>query len=138
MIGLAFARAAEALVGAPFRLHGRDPVTGIDCIGVIACALDRIGRTAVLPAGYSLRTGNWPELDRDAARLGFLPTLAPLAAGDIWVTKPSPIQLHFGIVCPSGQGLIEAHAGLRRVVVSPLPDPRPGMTCWRLQELMEA
>ena len=33
MSAQALAEAAAALVGSRFRLHGRDPATGLDCIG---------------------------------------------------------------------------------------------------------
>ena len=51
----ALARAARALVGARFRLHGRDPATGLDCVGLVAAALAAMGRRVPAPAGYALR-----------------------------------------------------------------------------------
>ena len=44
MTAESLALAAEALEGAPFRLHGRDPVTGLDCIGVLAQSLEAFGQ----------------------------------------------------------------------------------------------
>lgn len=38
-----FAVAAEALVGSRWRRHGRDPRRGIDCGGLLRCALRAIG-----------------------------------------------------------------------------------------------
>ena len=44
---------ALALVGAPFRLHGRSEETGLDCVGLVALAVARSGvRVGALP-GYS-------------------------------------------------------------------------------------
>ena len=37
--GEALATAAEQLIGIPFRLHGRNPETGLDCVGVVAAAV---------------------------------------------------------------------------------------------------
>ena len=50
-----FARAAEALAGARFRLHGRDRSTGLDCVGLVGLALADIGMPVQFPAGYRLR-----------------------------------------------------------------------------------
>ncbi len=33
------AAAALNLIGTPFRLHGRDPATGLDCVGLVAEAM---------------------------------------------------------------------------------------------------
>ena len=44
MSGRALALAAESYVGASFRLHGRDPITGFDCLGLVLVALAEIGR----------------------------------------------------------------------------------------------
>ncbi|MEO8723144.1 MAG: peptidoglycan endopeptidase, partial [Sphingobium sp.] len=51
--------AAQALVGAPFRLHGRSAETGIDCIGLVVLALERAGCriVAAAPEAYSIRGG---------------------------------------------------------------------------------
>jgi hypothetical protein len=138
MTAMAFARAAESLVGARFRLNGRDPGTGIDCIGLIGCALARIGRSAALPQGYGLRATSWPHLDREAERAGFVRSHEGPAPGDVCLVRPSAIQFHFTIVAPSGLAQIEAHAGLRRVVLSPLPADFEAMPRWRLADQMEA
>ena len=45
--------AARALVGVRFRLHGRDAVHGLDCVGLVALAT---GRAA--PTGYGWRSGD--------------------------------------------------------------------------------
>ena len=44
MSGEALACAAESYIGARFRLHGRDPVTGFDCLGLVLVAMRDIGR----------------------------------------------------------------------------------------------
>jgi cell wall-associated NlpC family hydrolase len=43
------ATAAETLVGSRFRLHGRDPETGLDCVGVVAAAMAAIGQSPPSP-----------------------------------------------------------------------------------------
>ena len=88
-----FARAAQALVGCPFRLHGRDPATGLDCIGLLESAMIACGLSASLPVGYTLRTGTWRGLAEIAAGLGFIEHSGPFAAGDVVLFQPSPMQL---------------------------------------------
>jgi murein DD-endopeptidase / murein LD-carboxypeptidase len=110
--------AALALVGAPFRLHGRDPATGLDCVGVIALATERPA-----PTGYALR-GADPARVRgliEAAGLRAVPDAAP---GDVMLMRTGPAQLHLGVL--TARGLVHADAGLRRVV------ERPGRPDWEV------
>jgi len=127
---MALARAAQSLIGAPFRLHGRDADTGLDCLGLIGAALAITGRHVALPCDYSLRMrdlGSLPEL-AEAARL--VRVQGARLAGDILLLRVAPCQFHLGVVAED-LGLVHAHAGLRRVVHSPLPqDPIIGR--WRL------
>lgn len=132
MTGIELAKAAENLVGAPFRLHGRDQGTGLDCIGLIDCALTAIGRKALFPNGYALRTGHWPDLDEIAAKRGFMPASGPVLPGDVLLLKPSVTQMHFVIAGSQDGTRIEAHAGLRRVVVTAASDQFPEIRRWRL------
>ncbi len=125
------ALAAESLLGVPFRLHGRDPATGIDCIGLLVSSLAVCGKKAALPTGYSLRTGRWDGLEHFADQLGFRECHGPFQPGDISLFQPSPAQLHFAISALSTSGFVEAHAGLRRVVISPAPSPYPLLRLWR-------
>ncbi len=132
MTGAEFARAAESLLGTPFRLHGRDPATGIDCIGLLSCSFAACGINAALPTGYSLRTGRWDGLDVFAYQLGFGECRGPFQPGDIGLFQPSAAQLHFAISSHSTSGFVEAHAGLRRVVISPSPSRYLQLRHWRL------
>lgn len=131
MSGEALAAAAEALVGARFRLHGRDPRTGLDCIGVLAAALDRIGRSADLPTTYALRSRRLPELDTLAATCGLARTGAALEPGDVLMLRVGPCQHHL-VIAARHEGFVHAHAGLRRVVVMPGPLGWPAIHRWRL------
>ncbi len=122
MTGAALARAAAALVGTRFLLHGRDPATGLDCIGLLAAALAGAGRAARLPNGYALRMrdpAGW--LPRPEA-LGFMLAEPPFLPGDAVLLRLGAVQVHLAIAAPDG-GWVHAHAGLRRVVHQPvLPD----------------
>ena len=53
--GEALVQAAVQLVDTPFRLHGRDPGTGLDCVGLVSAAMAASGGQPVPPAGYTLR-----------------------------------------------------------------------------------
>ena len=109
------ASAAEQLVGCPFRLHGRDPASGIDCIGLLAAAMARAGRPIVLPTGYPLRLNDLTRWLPDPQECGFAPANLPFEPGDVILARPGPGQAHLAIAGPA-LTWIHAHAGLRRVV----------------------
>lgn len=133
----AFADAALGLVGAPFRLQGRGRTTGLDCIGVIACALAKTGRTSSFPESYHLRGGSLALFERGADAHGFrrLDLDQPLTLGDVLLCRPGPAQFHLMVL--TGQGLVHAHAGLGRVVLMPAPAPWPLIAAWRLTQLQQ-
>ncbi len=126
---LQVAMAAQAMVGAPFRLHGRDPARGLDCVGVVAAALRAGGHQGPVPDGYALRCGN------AAAYAACWAGLAPAdgcISGDVLLCRPGPGQLHLAI--RTDQGVVHADAGLRRVVERPGAVPWPVVAAWRLGE----
>ena len=131
MTGETLVKVALELVGTPFRLHGRDPATGLDCIGVIAAALGACGRQAELPNGYALRNRRLPEFGAFAAGCGLVAVTGPVAAGDVLLVQSGPGQFHLLIAAGNG-GFIHAHAGLRRVVRSEAPLDWPVIAHWRL------
>ncbi len=110
-----FAAAAEAMVGVPFRLHGRDAVAGVDCVGLIVMALEQAGvRVPPLPP-YALRNTGYAFLPRLAEACGLAPVSGQPKRGDCIVTAPGPAQRHLHIAT-APDCLVHAHAGLRRVV----------------------
>lgn len=122
MTGRDLARAAANLVGTRFLLHGRDPATGLDCIGLLAAALAGAGRPAALPNGYALRMRDPAGWMPPPEALGFIPAQPPFMPGDAVLLRLGAVQVHLAIAAPDG-GWIHAHAGLRRVVhQSVLPD----------------
>lgn len=126
----AFAAAAEALVGAPFRLHGRDPAHGVDCIGLVGVALERCGRRVRYPHGYRLRNADAKPWLGLAAANGLVSAAGPVRRGDILLVTPGPAQHHL-LVALGGGWFVHAHAGLRRVVRHQ-PDPAPvAQAHWR-------
>lgn len=115
---------ARALIGTKFRLHGRVPLHGLDCVGLIA---EVFGWQARTPSGYSLR-GDCAEM---CTRL--LDDLAmrrhgEVRAGDIMLLRAGPMQLHLGIW--SGSGLIHADTSARRVVEMPGAVRWPTVAAW--------
>lgn len=131
MTGAALATAAESLVGTPFRLHGRDPATGIDCVGLVSEALRRCGREPVVPAGYRLRTVDVVPLLRFAAANSLVAATGETEPGDVLLVHFHGLQPHLLLAVARG-GLVHAHAGLGKVVRQPGPCPEPVLGRWRL------
>lgn len=119
-------QAACELVGIPFRLHGRDPVTGLDCVGVVAEALRRSGRTPVAPEGYSLRSMDVSRFFACAGRSGLILTDE---GGDILLCRVNPLQRH--LLVRADGGFVHAHAALGRVTFMPGALPWPVELQWR-------
>ena len=133
MTGLALACAAESFLGATFRLHGRDRLSGFDCLGLVLLAMAEIGRPVHLMLNYGLRNLD-PERFLDLPeQAGFLATTSPFEAGDVLLLQAGPAQLHLAIVGIDG-GIVHAHAGLGRVVLTPFPLPWPVVGQWRLAD----
>ena len=131
----AFAAAAEGLCGVPFRLHGRDPATGLDCVGLVAAALERCGCAVVAPEGYALRALSVAPLLGFAARNGFaaLDPLAPGQPGDLLLLRLSAIQAHLAIVLDHHR-FVHAHAGLGKVVIGEGALPGRTIARWHLTQ----
>ncbi len=121
----AIVAAARACLGARFRLHGRSSGTGLDCVGLIACAY---GRDRV-PAGYALRGGDADRVATEIEAHGFLRISDPPRPADLLLLRPGPHQLHLAIL--TDRGFIHADAGLRRVTEVPGSLPWPLLGRWR-------
>ncbi len=125
--------AARQLIGVRFRLHGRDPRSGLDCMGVVKCALDAVAGTVYVPQNYTLRQINWQPLltYADAAGLSEVESTAP-AAGDILLFEVGPAQCHL-VISDGGGSVIHAHAGLSRVVFGKTDPDWRLLRHWRLR-----
>ena len=137
MNGLALAGAAEGLIGTPFRLGGRDPASGLDCLGLFAAAMARIGRQAVIPSGYSLRVRDLDHWLPDPGLSDLVDAIAPFRPGDVVLLRPSAVQFHLAIAGAS-RGWIHAHASLRRVVCEPALPRGEVVRHWRLKPELES
>ena len=119
--------AARAVVGVPFRLHGRSEA-GVDCVGLAVLALGRAGQDGMAPVAYGLRSGDVGLAERWLGAAGLV-RVDQGAPGDLALVRPGPLQLHLMILVPGG--FVHAHAGLRRVVEMPGASPWPVMGWWR-------
>ena len=124
------ADAAQAMVGTPFRLHGRDPATGLDCLGLVAASIAAAGREPPQLPGYTLRNLSIARFLGLLTELGLERVDGPERPGDILLARPAAGQHHLAIASRGG-GFVHAHAGLGRVVESPAPLPWPIAGRWR-------
>lgn len=112
---------ARAVLEVPFRLHGRDPLRGFDCVGLVAHAW-----AVEAPTGYAMRGAPRERIERLLSDLGFAP--ADPSPGAVVLIAAGPGQLHLAVW--TGAGVIHADAAARRVVERALPLPWPILTTW--------
>lgn len=117
--GARVAEAAESLVGCPFRLHGRDPATGLDCVGLVFAALAAAGAQPVAPHGYHLRNLSVDGWLPFADRSGLTAAPGSVRSGEVLLIALGHSQHHL-VIMANHADVIHAHAGLRRVVRQPL------------------
>ncbi|RPF71267.1 NlpC/P60 family protein [Aurantiacibacter spongiae] len=127
----AFAEAARGMTGAPFRWLGRDPRTGLDCLGLVAASLTAIGIAVPPLPRYAARIIAIDRLTALLPQVGLAPATGPDRIGDVLLLQPGPAQYHLAIRASPGT-IVHAHAGLRRVTESPAPAPWPIVARWRL------
>lgn len=130
--GAALADAALAQIGCAFRLHGRDPATGLDCVGLLTNALANVGAHPVAPLGYGLRNVNVEQWLPLAQRSGLVPASGPIRAGDVLLIALAYGQHHIAIAADA-VNVVHAHAGLRRVVLQPCDPAWHIGAKWRLE-----
>ena len=113
---------ARACLGARFRPQGRDPVLGLDCVGLAGVAFQ-----VAVPGGYARRSA---DLGRVQAAI-MAAELEPgaMAPGALLLCATGPGQLHLAIVTDTGFVHADAMAG--RVVERPGAPPWPVLGAWR-------
>lgn len=121
---------AAHLVGTLFRPQGRDPATGLDCLGLVICAF-QLPFTEV--PTYRSTDGCWPSVEREVARWFKSVGQSALKNNDLAVFQLTR-SFHFGVI--SGAYLIHADASLGKVAARRLPS-RYGREC-RIYRLSEA
>jgi cell wall-associated NlpC family hydrolase len=117
--------AARALVGVPFRVQGRDPAFGLDCVGLVAVALARAGAAVAVPRDYAPARGILPA---DVVPVAMV-RCGGAAVGDVLLCRVSPVQLHLAI--RAVDGIVHADMAARRVVERGGPVPWPIEAAWR-------
>jgi cell wall-associated NlpC family hydrolase len=130
-LGEAIRGAALALVGVPFRLHGRSAATGVDCVGLALLAVRGAGVTIPEPPPYRLRTAHAPTAPCWLSAAGFVEA-DDRRPGDLAIVRVGALQLH--LLIDAGDGAVHAHAGLGRVVHSPWPADWAELSRWRMTE----
>ncbi len=118
------------MVGVRFRFQGCDPATGLDCVGLVWAAYAAVGRKLARPHAYPLR--GWPGERVEAAlrAAGFMLADDDGRMGDVALVALPAGQFHLGLM--GGGTLVHAHAGLRRVVETPVDNGLGGAARWRL------
>lgn len=107
---------ATALIGTRFRAQGRNPASGLDCVGLVICAFDL--SPVELPR-YRLTDGDWDGIER-ALRPWFDRCMGNTRPSDVVVFR-MPRCFHFGVL---GKGhLVHADLTIGRVVARQLPAP---------------
>jgi murein DD-endopeptidase / murein LD-carboxypeptidase len=112
------------LIGAPFRLHGRDLATGLDCVGVAALVFG----VRDVPRGYLVRTADGARVAALIDGAGLRRVKRDPVAGDLVLLKSGPAQCH--LVVMTEAGFVHADAGIGRVVETPWPPPWPVIAVW--------
>lgn len=120
-------RRARALVGSPFRPQGREPRTGLDCVGLVLSAFgispDSVRRN------YRLRGGHRAEIEAGLMRHFRKVARNTSRPGDVLLCAVSNDQLHLAISC--GESFVHANARLRRIVETPGLPPWPVIGVYR-------
>ncbi len=127
----AFVR-ARRLVGARFRPQGYDPATGLDCVGLVWAAYAAAGRRLIRPGDYPLRGWSEERIVAGLRRAGFVAVEGPRQSGDVALVALAAGQFHLVLLGPDR--CVHAHAGLRRVVETPLDSALLAAPRWRLAE----
>lgn len=120
---------ARSLVGVRFRPQGRDP-RGCDCLGLSVLVAARAGISVDVPP-QPMR-GSGLEVAIDRLRRNGCTQVEFAQPGDLMLQAPATLQVHLAVRVEGG--LIEAHAGLRRVVFRPLGAWERWHSGWRFPQ----
>jgi cell wall-associated NlpC family hydrolase len=129
-IGEAVRDAAIAMVGVPFRLHGRCVQSGVDCVGLALLSLRSAGVSVPDPPPYRLRAGAAPMAAGWMAAAGFVVDEGR-RPGDLVIVRINALQPH--LLVDVMDSVVHAHAGIGRVVRVPLPPEWAELSRWRLE-----
>lgn len=121
LTGDAIAERAMAQIGTNFRLHGRTPRVALDCVGLVAYAID----AGEVVRDYSLKGVKLESIFSYMDNIGLLSLSgsARICEGDVAIVACSPQQFH--LMVRAADGWVHSHAGLRKVVHTPGASPWP-------------
>jgi cell wall-associated NlpC family hydrolase len=122
--------AARAMVGVTFRPQGSEPTTGLDCVGLVWAAYAAAGCRLARPVGYPLRGWSRAQVEAGLVHAGFVPFVGDGREGDVVLVAYPAGQFHLGLM--GLDRMVHAHAGLRRVVETPIDDGLRDAVRWRL------
>jgi murein DD-endopeptidase / murein LD-carboxypeptidase len=105
-------------------LHGRDPETGLDCVGVAALVFG----VADVPRGYSVRTAEAGAVAALIATTGLRAVAREARAGDLVLLRSGPAQCHLAVM--TAAGFVHADAGAGCVVETPGRPMWPVLGVW--------
>lgn len=105
---------ARNLLGTPFRPQGRDPATGLDCIGLVLLSYE-IPAATVPP--YRLSDGDWSVIEQHLFARFLMRGDGKHRAGDLMVSRLQR-SFHFGVLGPAS--VIHSDLRIGRVVETPL------------------
>src|SRR3546814_12107890 len=103
------------MVGVRFRPQGKDPVTGLDCVGLVWAAYAAAGRRLVRPANYPLRGWRLERIEGALVVADFVRADDATRDGDVALIGHPAAQYHPGLTGP--ETFINAHAVDRKSVV---------------------
>ena len=119
------------MLGVRFRLQGRDARHGLDCVGLVWAAYAAAGVRLKAPCDYPIRGWSAARVRAALDGCGLEPVAdsAALCAGDVALLPMGAGQFHLAVL--DQESAVHAHAGLRRVVESPLADGWAAASRWR-------
>lgn len=118
------------MIGVRFRAQGHDPAGGLDCVGLVWAAYAAAGKRLARPGDYPLRGWSPGRIEAALMAAGFRSADGPACVGDVALIAHPARQYHLVLLGPDS--FIHAHAGLRRVVETPLDAMTCGAARWRL------
>lgn len=118
---------ARGWIGTRFRPQGRG-VEGLDCLGLVLACCRSVGIEINLPP-FPLRGMRICEAEERFAAAGCR-LQAVAGCGDVLLASPASRQVHLAI--STGTGVIEAHAGIGRVVERRSGGDEKWASVWRL------
>lgn len=118
MTGEDVVREAKALLGVPYRHQGRDPETGIDCVGLPVIIVRRLGGAVEDYTAYQMEPDGRTLLDY--VRRNCDPVFNDMRLGDLLVfyfRRRRELPQHVGIVVQLDPPMfLHTHSGTGKVI----------------------